>query len=320
MNGKPHQEVIEKKAVVAAKRGAKTTSSSSSSSADKVANGITVLYLSDRTCTGVLASHPLSCNIHIESLSLTFHGHDLIVDSELELNYGRRYGLLGLNGCGKSTLLTSIGCRELPILEHMDIYHLSSEIEASDMSALEAVICCDEEKIKLEKEPEILSAQDDGGGDALDRISPILKIMLWLEKLRCCHRDYTYYKNLQGAVLTYQCAQRQRLTGRELRKLKMAARETGALKEAKDKLEKRVEELTWRLGLKKRLKTDLEEAKGQEIAKLQETLHDMQQQVEEAKTMVIKEREGSRKAIESNRRSTSSNQRDPFESKHFCLI
>lgn len=33
-----------------------------------------------------------------------------------------------------------------------------------------------------------------------------------------------------------------------------AARETGALKEAKDKLEKRVEELTWRLGLEKRLR------------------------------------------------------------------
>ena len=33
-----------------------------------------------------------------------------------------------------------------------------------------------------------------------------------------------------------------------------AARETGALQEAKDKLEKRVEELTWRLGLEKRLR------------------------------------------------------------------
>ena len=33
-----------------------------------------------------------------------------------------------------------------------------------------------------------------------------------------------------------------------------AARETGALKEAKDKLEKQVEELTWRLQLEKRLR------------------------------------------------------------------
>ena len=46
------------------------------------------------------------------------------------------------------------------------------------------------------------------------------------------------------------------------------------------------------------LQTDLEEAKAQEIAKLQETLHDMQLQVEEAKSMVIKEREAARKAIE----------------------
>jgi myosin-5 len=69
-----------------------------------------------------------------------------------------------------------------------------------------------------------------------------------------CHRDYSHYKNLQGAALTYQCAWRQRLARRELRKLKMASRETGALKEAKDKLEKRVEELTWRLGLEKRLR------------------------------------------------------------------
>ena len=33
-----------------------------------------------------------------------------------------------------------------------------------------------------------------------------------------------------------------------------AARETGALKEAKDKLEKKVEELTWRIQLEKRLR------------------------------------------------------------------
>lgn len=71
----------------------------------------------------------------------------------------RRYGLLGLNGCGKSTLLTAIGCREIPIPEHMDIYHLSREIEASDMSSLEAVISCDEERLRLEKEVEALAGQ-----------------------------------------------------------------------------------------------------------------------------------------------------------------
>ncbi|ONK66463.1 uncharacterized protein A4U43_C06F8340 [Asparagus officinalis] len=113
-----------------------------------------------------------------------------------------------------------------------------------------------------------------------------------------CHRDYSYYKNLKDASLTYQCAWRQRIARRELRKLKMAARETGALKEAKDKLEKRVEELTWRLQLEKRLRSDLEEAKAAEITKLQETLHEMQLQADETKSLLIKEREIARKAIE----------------------
>ncbi|XP_014494119.1 ABC transporter F family member 1 isoform X1 [Vigna radiata var. radiata] len=169
------KKAAQKKAAAAAKRGGKAAAAAvaaaaSSKAADKAANGIADMHISDRTCTGVLCSHPLSRDIRIESLSVTFHGHDLIVDSELELNYGRRYGLLGLNGCGKSTLLTAIGMRELPIPEHMDIYHLTREIEASDMSALEAVISCDEERLKLEKEAEILAAQDDGGGESLERV------------------------------------------------------------------------------------------------------------------------------------------------------
>lgn len=173
------KKALQKKAAAAAKRGGKAAAAAASSkaaalqngsAADKAASEMAAMRISDRTCTGVLCSHPLSRDIRIESLSVTFHGHDLIVDSELELNYGRRYGLLGLNGCGKSTLLTAIGCRELPIPDHMDIYHLSREIEASDMSSLEAVISCDEERLKLEKEAEILAAQDDGGGEQLERI------------------------------------------------------------------------------------------------------------------------------------------------------
>ncbi|KAL1224094.1 Myosin-5 [Cardamine amara subsp. amara] len=109
---------------------------------------------------------------------------------------------------------------------------------------------------------------------------------------------YSYYTRLQKAAIVTQCAWRCRLARRELRMLKMAARETGALKDAKDKLEKRVEELTWRLQLEKRLRTDFEEAKVQEVAKLQEALHTMQLQLKEATAMVIKEQEAARIAIE----------------------
>ncbi|KAH0746784.1 hypothetical protein AABB24_018949 [Solanum stoloniferum] len=178
----------QKKAAAAARRGGKGAAASKSAATasksagesngvDNLTNGVGDLQISDRTCTGVLCSHPLSRDIRIESLSVTFHGHDLIVDSELELNYGRRYGLLGLNGCGKSTLLTAIGLRELPIPDHMDIFHLSREIDASDMTSLEAVINCDEERLQLEKEAEALAAQDDGGGEQLERIYERLEAM-----------------------------------------------------------------------------------------------------------------------------------------------
>jgi len=53
-----------------------------------------------RAVTGVLSSHPDSRDVQIDSLSITFHGAELLVDTRLELNNGRRYGLIGLNGCG----------------------------------------------------------------------------------------------------------------------------------------------------------------------------------------------------------------------------
>ncbi|CAH8271730.1 unnamed protein product [Arabidopsis lyrata] len=112
------------------------------------------------------------------------------------------------------------------------------------------------------------------------------------------HLAHSYYKKLQKAALSTQCGWRSRVARKELRTLKMAARDTGALREAKDKLEKRVEELTWRLQLEKRQRTELEEAKTQEYAKQQEALQTMRLQVEEANAAVIREREAARKAIE----------------------
>ncbi|WPK24374.1 hypothetical protein PUMCH_001647 [Australozyma saopauloensis] len=96
--------------------------------------------LSDRVTTGVLDSLETSKDIKISSLSLLFHGKVLIQDSVLELNYGRRYGLLGENGCGKSTLLKSLAAREYPIPEAIDVYLLNEPAEPSEWSALEYVV------------------------------------------------------------------------------------------------------------------------------------------------------------------------------------
>ncbi|CAO2841966.1 unnamed protein product [Amaranthus hypochondriacus] len=124
------------------------------------------------------------------------------------------------------------------------------------------------------------------------------KAAIIIQTRQRCHAASSYYKSLQKAALATQCGWRQRVARKELRQLKMAARETGALKEAKDKLEKRVEELTWRLQFEGQLRKNLEEEKGQEIAKLQEALQAMQLQIDEANARVVTEREAAKKAIE----------------------
>lgn len=65
------KKAAQKKAAAAAKRGGKAASSKSaaaengSSKVDSLASGVEELHISDRTCTGVLCSHPLSRDIRV---------------------------------------------------------------------------------------------------------------------------------------------------------------------------------------------------------------------------------------------------------------
>lgn len=104
--------------------------------------------LSDRVTTGVLASITSSKDVKVGAVSLVFHGKVLVQDTTLELNSGKRYGLLGENGCGKSTLLKSISAREFPIPEHIDIYLLNEPADPTDMGALEWVVKEAENELK----------------------------------------------------------------------------------------------------------------------------------------------------------------------------
>jgi len=108
-----------------------------------------------RSVVGSLSSRQDSRDIKIESITLTFHGKELLTDATLELNYGNRYGLIGPNGSGKSTILETIALRELPIPPQIDIFHLNGEVSPTNTSALETVVSEVEREIKrLEAEAE----------------------------------------------------------------------------------------------------------------------------------------------------------------------
>jgi len=97
---------------------------------------------SNCTVTGQLASQEQARDIKFVGFSLSSRGVPLIADTTLELNYGRRYGLIGRNGSGKSTFLNCLGSRELPIPTHIDVYLLQEEVEPSHKTAMEAVVEC----------------------------------------------------------------------------------------------------------------------------------------------------------------------------------
>ena len=56
------KKATQKKATAAA---ASSKAAEVQNGVDKVANGIRAFQISDRTCTGVLCSHPLSRDIHV---------------------------------------------------------------------------------------------------------------------------------------------------------------------------------------------------------------------------------------------------------------
>ena len=63
-------------------------------------NKFAKIKLSNLSVAGVLASHPEARDLHLSTISLRYHGAELLTDAAVELNSGRRYGLLGPNGCG----------------------------------------------------------------------------------------------------------------------------------------------------------------------------------------------------------------------------
>jgi ATP-binding cassette subfamily F protein 2 len=127
--------------------------------------------ISNRTCTGALASRDDDRSIKIINFSLSYYGQQLITDSTLELNHGRRYGLVGANGCGKSTLLECIAAREVPLPSCVDIYHLHEEAAPSDRTALQAVVDeVEKEQKRLEAEADRLLEEEGPESEALQEI------------------------------------------------------------------------------------------------------------------------------------------------------
>ena len=98
-----------------------------------------------------------SKDINVQNFTMLHKGSVMLDESEVVLNYGNRYGLIGSNGSGKSTFLNALGARAVPIPDGIDIFHLKEEVEASEVTAFEAVMSVDEERARLERDADDLN-------------------------------------------------------------------------------------------------------------------------------------------------------------------
>ncbi|XP_015282380.1 PREDICTED: ATP-binding cassette sub-family F member 3 [Gekko japonicus] len=117
-----------------------------------------------------------SYDVRIENFDVSFGERVLLTGAELNLAYGRRYGLVGRNGLGKTTLLKMIASRNLRIPSHISILHVEQEVAGDDTPALQSVLECDTTRESLLKEEKALTAQvNSGRGDGTEgsRLSEI---------------------------------------------------------------------------------------------------------------------------------------------------
>lgn len=105
---------------------------------------------------------------------LGFPGKPLLKNSTLNLNHGKRYGLVAPNGSGKSTLLRAIALREnefINIPKHFDIHYVEQEVQGDEKSALQTVIEADTERLRLlAEEKRLLESDNVDTGDRLREI------------------------------------------------------------------------------------------------------------------------------------------------------
>ena len=85
------------------------------------------------------APPPRRRHAQVRDVTISFHGANLIENTDFALNYGNRYGFIGPNGSGKSTIMKAIAARCLPIPESIDLFFLDQEYPATDTPALDAV-------------------------------------------------------------------------------------------------------------------------------------------------------------------------------------
>lgn len=115
-------------------------------------------------------------DIKIPSFSISVAGKILFKDSELNITYGRRYGVVGPNGKGKSTMLKMIASGDMKLPPRIDFLYVEQEVVADDTPAIQAVLKADKERWNLLEEEKELTYKVENGDEDPEVISRLQEV------------------------------------------------------------------------------------------------------------------------------------------------
>lgn len=102
----------------------------------------------------------LSKEVDLKTVNITAGLKDLLVDAELRLFEGYKYGVVGPNGSGKTVLLKCIGSKKIPgIATNLrTLYVEQIAVEDSNMSVLDAVVLSDTKRVEFAMQLAVLES------------------------------------------------------------------------------------------------------------------------------------------------------------------
>ncbi|CAJ0577179.1 unnamed protein product, partial [Mesorhabditis spiculigera] len=94
-----------------------------------------------------------SLNVMLESVDISIGTKQLLCSANVNMSYGRKYGLVGRNGIGKTTLLKMISAGQLRIPPNISMLSVEQEVEGDDTKVIDSVLSSDTKRTEfLERE------------------------------------------------------------------------------------------------------------------------------------------------------------------------
>ncbi|CAE7219154.1 Abcf3 [Symbiodinium necroappetens] len=114
-------------------------------------------------------------DIKLNSIDLrSLDGSELLLGTDLTLNQGRRYGLIGRNGAGKSTLLREIAYYKFDKFpKNLKVLMVEQEVTGDDRKPIEWVLHSDVERRLLLQEQKLLQDKDARDASESERLKQI---------------------------------------------------------------------------------------------------------------------------------------------------